>query len=456
MVRTRVTRRGFLGALGVAGIAGCTGLFDDTGTYDRPSDVQGAIPYETAVDHDLSAWDRLDREWSAPTTSPLQSAVDYTVLVENLDVAWDLSFAPTGEVFVTERTGSIVRFEEFEGGSGETVAEPSAVVDAGSVDPGTDEQSWWVEGGEGGLLGNAVHPTYPDPPLVYAYFTTKVDDDERRNTVAAFDVSADDPSQTFWPIVEGIPGDTIHNGGRLEFGPANYLWITTGDGGDSNVAQDLGSLGGKVLRVEPDGSAAPDNPDLGDDADPRIYTAGHRNVQGISWLPDATPVVTEHGPNGGDEVNVLRPGANYGWPNARNSGDFGDYDGTDYQPPVADATSWAPSGSVFYTGDSVPQWRNRFVFGGLIGQRINVTTITPAGDPLAPAEGGDRHDADWMDPDYTATTHPTFEDVLGRVRHVEQGPDGDLYAITSNRDGRSDDEFPLARDDVLVRLEPAD
>lgn len=443
------SRRRVLAALGATALAGCgrqpaspgTGAGDGAGSDD--------IPYDTAVGHDETTWDAYDTDWTAPTDPPSVEGVEPTVLVENLEIPWDIAFAPNGEVFLSERTGSIVRFEAFAGGAGETVAEPDAVIDAGSVEPGADEGSWWVPGGEGGLLGLAVHPTYPDPPLVYAYFTTDTDDG-RRNTVHAFDVSADDPGSAHWPVVEGMPANQFHNGGRIEFGPANYLWVTTGDAGEKPLAQDTGSLAGKVLRLNPDGSAPEANPDLGDGADPRVYTYGHRNPQGISWLPDATPVVTEHGPSGGDEVSVLRPGANHGWPEVRGP----DYAGTDFQPPVASAPSWAPSGSVFYTGDAVSNWGNRLLFGGLIGQELVAATIAPADQGMPQAGEGTAHDADWYDSEYAATTHEFFTDTLGRVRHVEQGPDGSLYAITSNRDGRAKQPFPRERDDVLVRLGP--
>ncbi|WP_136718050.1 PQQ-dependent sugar dehydrogenase [Halorientalis salina] len=462
MVEHPLTRRHLLAAVGASGFAGCTGFLGGAptnrtpgssstpGDGTTPSDRPEQLPYDTSVTHDETAWDGYAPDWSAPTDTPATDDLGAEVLVENLEIPWDLSVAPTGELFVTERTGRIVRFEAFADGRGETVAEPGAVIDAEAVDPGAEEGSWWVEGGEGGLLGIAVHPTYPDPPLVYAYFTTETDSGTQ-NAVRAFDVRDDDPASTSWPIVEGIPADTIHNGGRIEFGPANYLWITTGDASEGERAQDPTDLGGKILRVTPGGDPAPDNPDLGSDADPRIFTLGHRNPQGISWLPDATPVVTEHGPGGGDEVNVLRAGANYGWPEARNGEGYADYADTDYQPPVADAVSWAPAGSVFYTGDAVHGLRNRLLFGGLIGQLLVAVTLGTDANPPAVGDG-ELYDGDRYDDRYLAATQERLEDELGRIRHVEQGPDGDLYAITSNRDGRASGPFPGGRDDVLVRL----
>lgn len=453
----RLTRRRLLqtvGGVSLTAVAGClSDDSDDSSTPgDTPTPVDAAeIPYDVAVDHDLSDWDQYDEEWSAPETAP-GSGFETEVLAENLEIPWDLAFAPSGELFVTERTGRILTVTE---GDYKTVAAPEDIIDAEALEPGSEEDSWLVEGGEGGLLGIAVHPTYPDPPLVYTYFTVQADG-ERTNRVVAFDTSAENPAEESWPIVEGIPGHTYHNGGRITFGPANYLWIATGDGDPAidnpERIADPGVLGGKILRVEPDGTAPEDNPDIAG-GDPRVYTYGHRNPQGIVWLPDGTPVISEHGPGGGDEVNVLRAGENYGWPYARDGDDFESYEGTDYQPPVASASSWAPSGSLFYTGDAVPSLQGRMLVGGLISQQLNVVTI--ARDESRLADGhATHHDADWLDSEYYAASTPVLADALGRIRHVEQGPDGGLYAVTSNRDGRASGRFPTERDDVLVKITP--
>lgn len=455
---SRVTRRRLLQAVGgitLTGMAGCASAPGDDTEPDEPADVgaDGEFPYDVTVTHDRSKWEGFDADWTAPETAPQPGAYETEVLAENLEIPWDMAFAPSGTLFVTERTGRVLTVEE---GQYETVATPDAVIDAEALSPGSEESSWLVEGGEGGLLGIAVHPTYPEPPLVYTYFTTETIDG-RINRVAAFDTTATDQSSASWVIVDEIPGATYHNGGRITFGPENYLWIATGDG-DPGLEQpdkiaDPGTLGGKILRVKPDGTAPDDNPDIGPDADPRVFTYGHRNPQGLSWLPDGTPIITEHGPGGGDEVNVLRPGADYGWPDARNSGEFNSYSGTPYQRPVANASSWAPSGSVFYTGEAVPPLQGRLLVGGLISQQLLAVTISR--DRARLAEGHDTaHTADWMDNDYHAASTPLLTDELGRIRHVEQGPNGGLYVVTSNRDGRADDGFPTERDDKLVRIRP--
>lgn len=373
------------------------------------------------------------------------------MLVENLEVPWDVSVAPDGDLFVTERVGRVNRFDA---GELEAVLSPEDAIDAGAVEPGNTERPWWVDGGEGGTLGVAIHPGYPDVPFLFLYYTARVDGD-RVNRLSRFDVSADDPAATEELLVGDVPGSKIHNGGRVTFGPRGYLWVTTGDAGQGDLSADPGSLAGKVLRLRIDGRAAPDNPDLGPDADPRVVTYGHRNPQGLVWLPDGTPVASEHGPQGLDEVNRIVPGNDYGWPRVRKPEEY--EDAGDVHPPLASsgrAGAWAPTGSCFYTGDAVPSWRNRLLVGGLVSQQLLVVTLTPPDDDPPPlGSEGERFDLAWYDDAYTATVHPVLQDEIGRIRHVEQGLDGELYVVTSNRDGRANAPFPRDVDDVLVTLE---
>ncbi len=400
--------------------------------------------YDTSVGHDETSWAGYDPDWQAPSSAP-EAEFSIEVLVENLEIPWDLAFAPTGELFLTERTGRVLRYEE---GEVVGVTKPNEAIDAGSVEPGATESSWFVDGGEGGTMGLAVHPNYPDVPLLYVYYTADTGD-QRVNRLAYYDISRDEPSKHSKTLLE-TPASNIHDGGRIAFGPANYLWVTTGDAGDGKLAADPDSLAGKVLRITADGEAAPGNESPGD---PRIFTLGHRNPQGLNWLPDATTIANEHGP-GPDEVSQLVAGDNYGWPAAREPEA---YEGTDYHRPLAshpiDGGVWAPSGSVFYRGDAVPALANRYLVGTLASQQLKVFTVTPPGEELPPlGETGTRYDAEWLDDSYTLTSHDALTDVLGRIRHVEEGPAGALYAITSNRDGRADGSFPLERDDVLVRI----
>ncbi|KAB7515834.1 PQQ-dependent sugar dehydrogenase [Halosegnis rubeus] len=448
------TRRELLAGgltVGLAGLAGCANSGGDGGgagagtprATDTPTATPTAPTYDTSLAHDATAWDGYDPEWTAPTTNP-EGEYDIEVLVENLDVPWDLSFV--GErLFITERTG---RVRVYDSGTVSDIAAPQDAIDAGSVEPGSDDASWFVKGGEGGTMGVAAHPNYPEPPLVYVYYTVQTDDGIE-NRLAYLDASADDPA-AHSKVLLTTPAANIHNGGRIAFGPANYLWVTTGDANDPDSAADPASLAGKILRVTPEGEPAPDNP--GFDA-PEAYTMGHRNPQGIDWLPDATPIIDEHGP-GPDEVNRLVPGEDYGWPEARRPES---YAGTDYHRPLASGavpqTVWAPSGATFHDGDG--PLAGRYLVGALAGQQLVAFTLTREGETPPLGETGVRYDAGWLDDEYTATSHTLLTDELGRIRHVETGPDGALYAITSNRDGRAGEEFPRERDDVLVRITAA-
>lgn len=439
MTPNRLGRRRLL-ALSTAALAGCSAASrTDTGTRTATPQLP---QYDTSLDHDVTAWAGYDPEWTAPSSSP-ETELSVEVLVENLEIPWDLAFAPTGELFLTERTGRVLRYAE---GEVVGVTRPADAIDAGVVDPGGG--NWFVRGGEGGTMGLAVHPNYPEIPLLYVYYTAE-SNAGRVNRLAYFDVSADKPNRHRKTLLE-VPAGTIHNGGRIAFGPANYLWVTTGDVGNGELAANPDSLAGKVLRLTPEGEPAPGNKSRGD---PRIFTMGHRNPQGLGWLPDATTLASEHGP-GPDEIQRLVAGDDYGWPDARTEAA---YESTDYHRPLAshptDGSTWAPSGAVFYRGDAVPALSNRFLVATLAAQRVEVFTVTPPGGALPPlGETGTRYDADWLDDAYTLTSHDTLAGVLGRVRHVEEGPDGALYAITSNRDGRASGRFPRERDDVLVRI----
>jgi glucose/arabinose dehydrogenase len=372
-------------------------------------------------------------------------------VVEKLKVPWDFAFAPNGELFCSERVGRILRISN---GVTNILTEPEAVVDASAIDPG-DEGGWWSTGGEDGLLGIAVDPSYPKQPYVYAYYTyrEKSAPNGQLNRVVRYDVTATNIGGTEMVVIDGIPANQFHNGGRLAFGPRGYLWITCGDGGVPEASGDPSSLAGKILRVRPNGDPAPGNPAWNGNGDPRVFTVGHRNPQAISWLPDGTPVTTEHGPNAKDEVNLLSKGDHYGWPDARTREQYVE---TDYHRPVVNTgkETWAPTGSVFYTGDEVPALTNRLLVGALRGQHINVVTLSPRNAALPPVEDARARRFDgWHDTRFTATSHQLFPDELGRIRCVGQSPDGDVLAITSNRDGRSlDEQFPRDDDDRLVRV----
>lgn len=421
MDQPSMRRRAFLAACGAVTVAGCLGD-DDTPTGDWASfeDIDG---YEF--------------EFEAPTDEP---ALDVTVetVVENLEIPWDLDADSDGHLYLTERTGQVLRFDA---DTVEAVAEP---IDA--IDAGTAEDGWWVDGGEGGTLGVAVSP---DDAYVYVYYTAEADG--LSNRVARYPIEGDSLGEEE-VIIDDIPADDrIHNGGRIAFGPDDHLWITTGDADDVDTSRDPDSLAGKVLRVDAQGEAVDDNPDHG--GDDRIFAAGVRNAQGITWVDDH-PVITDHGGLGHDAISVLYPGADYGWPAVRGDDEDNYAEHPAVVPPLALAgsVSWATAGTTWYTGDDVPSWSNRLLVGTLTYQTLFVVTLTPPGQE--PPPGGTTFDAEHFDHRLTATVHETLSDEIGRIRHVAQGPNGELYALTSNWDGRAEDPFPLDTDDRLVRIVP--
>ena len=436
------TRRRLLAATGVAvpALAGCF-------TESEPDATELATPESVPAD------DWSEPDWRPADAVPSEDDVVATTVVSDLAIPWDLTFAG-GDAFVTERDGGVSRFDaaalaeedDLGPGDGETILESASLPDRASP-------------GEGGTLGVAAHPDYPDTPDLFVYYTA--DDGTVLNRVVRYDLEAD----ALETVLEGIPGSSIHNGGRIAFGPDDHLWVLTGDAREPALTQDPGSRAGAVLRVTPDGEPHSESPDWGDDGDRRTYTLGHRNPQGLDFTPQGTPILAEHGPGARDEVSVLRPGGNYGWDIVRGGPDdpeYGSYD--DYEaatPPVVNTgpeTTWAPSGLAFYDDDAIGPWENTVLVCGLASSALSVVGLTPRsdsdGERSSDETDGVRYDADWLDDRFTATVHRLFADEWGRLRHVEPGPDGSLYLLTSNRDGRANGRFPRANDDRIVRLDP--
>jgi glucose/arabinose dehydrogenase len=257
-----------------------------------------------------------------------------------------------------------------------------------------------VAAGEGGLLGLVASPTYAADGLVYAYTTTATD-----NRVVRFRLG-EEPT----PIVTGIPKGEHHNGGRLAFGPDRMLYVATGDAQETSHSQDLGSLGGKILRVTATGAPAPGNPFAGS----RVYSYGHRNVQGLAWDGKGRMYATEFGQNTWDEVNRIVPGGNYGWPIVEGrAADPHFKDPLTVWPP-ADAS---PSGLTF-AGQAL--W-----VGALRGQRLWRLGVDDA--------------------DGSVTTRTEYyRGTYGRIRSVVKTPDGrSLWLTTSNGSGDQVLKVPL-------------
>jgi glucose/arabinose dehydrogenase len=326
--------------------------------------------------------------------------VETTVVAAGLEAPWDLVFTPDGEALVSERDSSRLLSIDSSG----NVEELQRLPENGT--------------GEGGLLGIALSPNYESDGYIYAYYTTDTD-----NRVTRF-LLGEDPE----PILTGIPVLTYHNGGRIAFGPDGNLYVGTGDAGETSNSQDLNSLGGKILRVTPDGDVPADNPF----SNSPIYSYGHRNVQGLAWDEGGQLYATEFGQNRYDEVNRIQPGGNYGWPAVEGEGGF--FASGEYIDPIATwATSEAsPSGAAILKNGAIPQWEGSFFMAALRGQRLYRLALEPSGTVTEQEE--------------------LLSGQAGRLRHVVQAPDGSLWVLTSNRDGRG---TPIATDDRILRLAPA-
>ncbi|WP_028654222.1 PQQ-dependent sugar dehydrogenase [Nocardioides sp. J54] len=326
-------------------------------------------------------------------------------VASGLAVPWGIDFLPDGRAVVTERDSArvlVVTAPEVEGGK--PTQQEGEVVEAGQL-PAAPR-------GEAGLLGVAVSPTFASDNLVYFYVTTA--EDNRVVRAQLRDDRLGEPE----PVLTGIPAGTNHDGGRLAFGPDGYLYVSTGEVGDRDLAQDRRSLAGKILRITADGRPAPDNP-FGTE----VWSWGHRNVEGLAFDPDGSLWASEFGDSKADELNRILPGENYGWPRVEGTGGPRRF----AQPQLTWGTDEAsPSGLAYAAGYL---W-----MAGLRGERLWRVKVAAgqASDPTAYFEGDDGGE-------------------YGRLRTVARDADGRLWLATSNKDGRG---TPAAEDDRILLIEP--
>jgi glucose/arabinose dehydrogenase len=332
-----------------------------------------------------------------PASTPAPEQARIQTIATALEVPWEIAFLPDGRALVTERPGRVRLLDK----QLRLRSKPVAEVSVSAV-------------GEGGLLGLAIDPDFKRNHFVYLYRTV-----ESGNELARYRFDGDRLVEEA-TVVTGIRAGVIHDGGRVRFGPDRRLYFTTGDAGDQALAPDRSTLNGKVLRLDPDAYR-------GRGGRPEVFSFGHRNPQGFDWQPGTGRLVEdEHGPEGNDEINLLRQGANYGWPAIQ-----GDETAPGLVSPIAFyPQSIAPSGATFATrGGSA--WTGDYLIGCLVGQQIRRLSLDRSG--------------------HVRVNQALFENRFGRLRTVVEGPDGALYVLTSNRDGRGS---PAAGDDRIVRIVP--
>jgi len=362
---------------GLLALAACSAEPADDAGPGATSATESSTPPETSG----------SPEQPAPSVARARVA---GIVAGDLVAPWGMTFLPDGSALVSERDSErIVRVDP-----------------DGTVSPIGRVQG--VDGaGEGGLLGLALSPAYDEDGALFAYYTAGSENVVARMTYDGEQLS---DQQT---VLDGIPGGPIHNGGRIAFGPDGFLYVGTGEAGQTQLAQDRDSLGGKILRITPDGEPAPDNPF---DGSP-VYSLGHRNVQGLAWDESGQLWAAEFGQNTWDELNRIEPGENYGWPEVE-----GRSDDDDYVDPVRQWTTEeaSPSG-IAIAGNSV-------FMAGLRGERLWQIPI-PDGKAGKP--------------------RPLLAGEYGRLRAATTAPDGSLWVLTNNRDGRGS---PRRGDDKIVRL----
>ncbi len=320
----------------------------------------------------------------APASNP-----QIELLVDHLEVPWAIAFFKDGSFLFTERnTGTVSHYKN------------------GFVGVVGNLSSKWIA--EGGLLGIAIDPEFEQNKFVYVYYTY-LGGEKTLNRVSRL-VYDNKMLKDEKILIDAIPGARAHDGGRIAFGPDNKLYITTGDALNPSLAQDLPSTAGKILRINKDGSIPEDNPF----PQSPVYSYGHRNPQGLAWH-NGMMIAPEHGPQMNDEINIIIPGGNYGWPIVQCTAHKG------YIPPIRCFSDWtlAPSGATFDD-------KGNLYVAGLRGEQIRKFEIK----------------------DGKIISEEVFLEDLGRMREVKYN-DGYLYFTTSNKDGRG---APRPDDDRIMRL----
>lgn len=332
------------------------------------------------------------------------SSFQIQTIAEDLRIPWAIDISEDGRLFFTERSGSLHAIEN-------GILNPVPVHTFNSP---------FVSTGEGGLMGLVLDRDFLSNGYIYLMYTYR-ENGGLYNRVVRMRIQ-DNTASGEEIILDQIPAGQNHNGGRIKIGPDGYLYITTGDAGERYLSQDVNSLAGKILRIGTDGSIPPDNPFQ----DSPVYALGLRNPQGLAWNNRGMLYASDHGDTAHDEINLIQPGGNYGWPLV--TGDE-EMQGYDFIKPVIQSgdNTWAPSGIAFVTeGPRMGQ----LLVSTLRGNVLLAITFDESGTQVVNVE-------------------PLLQGNYGRLREAYQAEDGSIYLTTSNLDGRG---LPNPGDDKILRL----
>jgi glucose/arabinose dehydrogenase len=364
----------------------------------------GSIPKPASLDAMLPA------SVEQTDAGSLSNFYQQEVLAEGLNVPWELAFAPDGRIFVTERGGLIRVIQDGQ-------LQPEPVYRAAGA---------FVSRGEGGLLGMELDSDFEQNRRMYVYFSYEEASVMKNKVVRLVERNGRFVDDQI--LIDNLPGQRNHDGGRIRIGPDGKLYVTVGDAQDPARSQDMSTLAGKILRMNLDGSVPHDNPFSGS----LIYSLGHRNPQGLAWHPITGSLFSsEHGQSAHDEINMIEPGVNYGWPliqgdETETNSSSGKPGGRHLEKPLLHSgkTTWAPSGMTFVTQGP---WTNQLLVSNLRGSQV-----------LRIELGSDYR---------TVHSHTAMWNEYGRIRNIVEGPDGSFYLLTNNRDGRG---TPHSGDDKII------
>ncbi len=342
------------------------------------------------------------------------TTLDTTTLITGLDIPWEIQYGPDGWLWVTERHGRVSRIHPETG-------EQIIILDhTGAVH----------QQGESGMLGMALHTDFEEVPRVYLVYTYQEGGIKER--LVYFDYQNNSLiNETI--LIDGIPGNTTHDGSRLVITPDGKLLMTTGDAQNLSAPQNVNSLNGKILRINLDGTIPQDNPFGGDNY---VYTFGHRNAQGLDYGPDGILYSSEHGPSTDDEVNIIEEGRNYGWPEVLGFCDTpAEQDFCEEHNVKEPISAWtptiAPSDLIYYNYDAIPEWKHTILLTVLKDKRVVELELSPDGKEITAEK-------QW------------FVGYWGRLRDVCASPEGELFLATNGQSWSNNDPFTHS----IIKLVP--